>query len=173
MRARATGTIVTLPDKEPMGFYADEAKAIQKQRQERSRARAEARANTPIPNYLSYRELFAGFDPKTQRYADGRSRRVPKCRVCECNLYPMEHHVCEGFKPKYVEYNEEWHERMEQRREMIREARLEDMRESRNSHYCDDCGEELEFMVEHECSVRECRRCGESLYWGTEHTCEL
>jgi len=123
MRARATGTIVTLPDKEPTGFYADEAKAIQKQRQERSRARAEARANTPIPNYLCYRELFAGFDPKTHRYADGRSRRVPKCRVCECNLYPMEHHVCEGFKPKFVEHDEAWRERWEARREMIREAK--------------------------------------------------
>lgn len=104
----------------------------------------------------------------------GGCTRLPKCRRCEATIhFEVPAHVCEGFRPKYVEHDEEWHERWGQRRQEIREARMEDMRESRNRHYCEDCGEELEFMVEHECSVRECRHCGESMYLGTEHTCEL
>jgi hypothetical protein len=49
---------------------------------------------------------------------------------------------------------------------------IEHAEDCRRTVECPDCGAELEFMVEHDCSVRECRRCGESLYWGTEHTCE-
>jgi hypothetical protein len=120
MRARATGTIVTLPDKEPKGFYADEAKTRQRQKQEKAIARAEARANTPIPNYVCYRFLFPNFDPKTGK---GAPRPLPKCRVCrDAVLHPMEHHVCPGFTPLYVEHDQEWRDRMEVRREHIREA---------------------------------------------------
>jgi hypothetical protein len=165
---RAKGRVLTLPE-EPKGFLADEAKKIQKQRQER-KIISGRKPPRPVPNYICYPEAFKLYDPKTGRWRGGR---LPKCRVCECTLQPTENHKCSGFTPKYVEHDEEWRERWEQRRQEIREARLEDMRESRNSHYCDDCGEELEFMVEHECSVRECPRCGESLYWGTEHICEL
>jgi len=118
---RARGVVVTLPDEEPKGFYADEAKTRQRQKQEEAIARAEARANTPIPNYVCYRFLFPNFDPKTGK---GAPRPLPKCRVCrDAVLHPMEHHVCPGFTPLYVEHDEEWHDRMEARREMIREAK--------------------------------------------------
>jgi predicted RNA-binding Zn-ribbon protein involved in translation (DUF1610 family) len=68
---------------------------------------------------------------------------------------------------------------MEARRQAIREARLEDMRESRNSHYCDDCGEELlseEHAIEHAEDCRrtvECPDCGEELEFMVEHACSV
>jgi hypothetical protein len=119
---RAKGVIVTLPDKEPKGVLADEAKQLQKQKQER-RIVAGARSPRPVPNYLCYPEAFKDYDPKTGGWKDGKSRRVPKCRVCGDNLQPMENHKCEGFKPKYPEYTEERHRRWEEQREMIREAK--------------------------------------------------
>jgi hypothetical protein len=193
---RAKGVVGTRPDKEPVGVLAEKAKKIQKQRQER-KIISGRKPPSPVPNYIAYAFLFPNYDPKTGK---GAPRPLPKCRRCrEAALHPQEHHTCEGFKPQFPTTDPaERHAKWEERREMIRESRLEEMRESRNSHYCDncgeellnedhaiehaedcsrtvecpDCGEELEFMVEHECSVRECRRCGESLYWGTEHTCE-
>ena len=39
---RARGVVVTLPDEEPKGFYADEAKKRQRQKQKKAIARAEA-----------------------------------------------------------------------------------------------------------------------------------
>lgn len=137
---RAKGVVVTLPDKEPKGVLADEAKKIQKQKQER-KIIAGRKPPRPVPNYICYSFLFPDYDPKTGK---GCPRPLPKCRVChDAVLHPMEHHVCEGFKPMFAEHDEEWHERMEQRREMIRESRLEETDESRNSHCCDDCGAEL------------------------------
>jgi hypothetical protein len=95
---RARGVVGTLPDKEPSGFYADEAKKRQQQKQERSRARAAVRANTPIPNYKCYPFLFPNFDPRTGK---GAPSPLPKCTRCRDGvIHPMEHHVCDGFKPR-------------------------------------------------------------------------
>ena len=54
--------------------------------------------------------------------------RLPRCRRCDAILHAEENHKCEGFVPKYVEHDQEWHERWEQRRQEIRESRLEEMR---------------------------------------------
>jgi hypothetical protein len=133
---RARGVVGTLPDKEPSGFYADEAKKRQQQKQERLAVARERRANTPIPNYQCYRFLFPNFDPKTGK---GAPRPLPKCRVCrEAVLHPMEHHTCEGFKPMFVEHDEAWKERMEARREHIRAAKA-------NGEFYDDCEDEPEY----------------------------
>ena len=104
----------------PVNPIAEEAKQRQQQKQEQLAAERERRAARPVPNYLCYPEAFKLYDPKTGRWHGGR---LPKCRVCECTLQPTENHVCEGFKPKYVEHDEAWHERWEERREMIREAK--------------------------------------------------
>jgi hypothetical protein len=118
---RPKGVVVYRSPKNPI---ADEAKKHQLQLQRQRQERAAARAARPVPNYICYQDAFRDYDPKTGRWKGG-SRRVPKCRVCECNLPPMETHKCEGFKPKYVEHDEAWHERMEARREAIREAKRE------------------------------------------------
>jgi hypothetical protein len=107
----------------PKNPIADEAKKHQRQLQEERRAAAAKRAERPVPNYICYPALFEGYDPKTCGWKPGYSRKLPKCRVCECTLHPQENHVCDGFKPKYIEHDAEWHERMEARREMIREAK--------------------------------------------------
>lgn len=83
---------------------------IQKQRQER-KIIAGAKPRPPVPNYISYAELFKGFDPKTHGWEGRGTRRVPKCKKCQCNLYPMEHHVCEGYVPQYETWTEERHQR--------------------------------------------------------------
>jgi len=104
----------------PVNPIAETAKRNQKQKQLQRQERAAARAARPVPNYICYPEAFKGYDPKTGRWHGGR---LPKCRVCECTLQPTENHKCEGFKPKYVEHDEEWHERWEARRQAIREAK--------------------------------------------------
>jgi hypothetical protein len=73
----------------PANPLADEAKKHQRQLQEERRAAAAKRAERPVPNYVCYPEAFKDYDPKTGRWKGG-SRRVPKCRVCECNLQPNE-----------------------------------------------------------------------------------
>jgi len=192
---RAKGVVTY---RSPKNEFIDAANKLQKQRREETQARAARRAAAPVPNWICYQGSVFIVGKNIDEKGNWLGGRLPRCRVCEGRLDPQENHVCPGFTPKYVEHDDEWHECTEDRRQGIREARLEDMRESRNSHYCDDCGEELlneehaiehaedcrrtvecpdcgeelEFMVEHECSVRQCRRCGESLYWGTEHTCE-
>jgi hypothetical protein len=139
MNPRPKGVMTYHSPKNPI---VEEAKRRQRQKQEQLAAARERRAEHPVPNYLCYRELFAGFDPKTHTYADGRSRRVPKCRVCEGNLYPMEHHVCDGFTPKFEDADkvrERWEARADERRERA-EARREMIREAKaNGQFYDDC----------------------------------
>ena len=118
---RAKGTIVTLPDKEPFGFLVDEAKRLQQQRQERKIVSG-AKPPSPPPNWKCYPMIFV-VGKNIDEHGNWKGGRLPRCRKCQGNLPPREHHVCEGFRPKYVEHDEEWHERMEQRREMIREAK--------------------------------------------------
>ena len=110
------------------------AKKLLKERAEANAARREARANAPVPNYICYAWLFPNFDPKTGK---GAPKPLPKCEKCEGTIFPMEHHVCSGFEPKYVEHTPERHERWEAKREEIRESRPE------RRIVCSVCGEEL------------------------------
>jgi hypothetical protein len=129
---RAKGTIVTLPDKEPTGFYADEAKKIQKQRQER-KIIADAKPPRPVPNYICYSFVFPNYDPKTGK---GAPRPLPKCKPCGGVIHPQEHHVCPGFQPMFPTTDpEERRAKWEEQREMIREAK-------RNGLFFDECSED-------------------------------
>ncbi len=111
----------------------EDAKRRQDQKQRQLQEQRAARAERPVPNYICYSFLFPNYDPKTGK---GAPRPLPKCKVCrEAVLHPMEHHVCEGFKPMYVERTpeerqeleeqrrERQRERWEEQREMIREAK--------------------------------------------------
>jgi len=94
------------------------------------------------PNYICYPMLFGpgmpyDFDPKTLTWRDGKAKRVPKCRVCDGLIHPMENHACEGFKPKYVDHDDAWHERQEAKQEEIRASKEHVIR-------CGGCGDALE-----------------------------
>lgn len=135
---RAKGVIVT-ESVEPAWGLAEEAKTIQRQKKEASAARAERRANAPVPNWKCYPMVFkvgVNIDANGQ-WLGGR---LPKCRVCEANLPPGEHHNCEGFTPKYVEHTQERRDRMDQRREEIRQQKLDEHMEY---PVCSVCGEEM------------------------------
>jgi len=100
---------------------AEEAKKRQRQRQEELRARRETRAQRPLLNRDRYPNLYA-------KWLEGKAKgytRQPKCPVCrEATLHWNEPaHECEGFKPMFVEHDQEWHDRMEAQREAIREAK--------------------------------------------------
>jgi hypothetical protein len=102
---------------------AEEAKKRQRQTQEELRARREARAQRPLLNRDRYPNLYA-------KWLEGKAKgysRQPKCPVCrEATLHWDEPaHECEGFKPMFVEHDEESRERMEAKREAIREARFD------------------------------------------------
>ena len=69
---------------------------------------------------------------------------------CDARLEPNENHVCpvklgtEDFKPKFVEHDQDWHDKQDARREEIRESR------PRTYDYdgepivmCDVCGERM------------------------------
>jgi hypothetical protein len=122
----------------PVNPIAEAAKRNQKQKQLQRQDRAAPRAARPVPNYICYPQAFKNYDPKTGKWIGGRRGRLPKCRVCECTLHPEENHKCEGFKPKYVEHDQEWHERQDARREEIREAKHQ-----RETPTCNLCGAEL------------------------------
>jgi hypothetical protein len=131
---RAKGVVVTLPDKKPTGFYADEAKKRQQQKQERIAARRE---KFVILNKHTYPELY-------EKWKANGGGRLPVCRRCrEYTIHWNEPaHVCEGYKPQFEDADkvrERWEaraderrERWEQQREMIREAKA-------NGQFYDDC----------------------------------
>lgn len=132
VRERRRGVAVVLPAK-PKGYLAVEAELILREREERRQAEAQRRAARLVPNTICYKEAFADWKPGV---------RVPRCNRCDAILHPNENHKCEGFTPKYVEHDEEWHERQEakrgyaremreERRQEIREARMEMIREAR------------------------------------------
>jgi len=88
------------------------------------------RRERPVPNRICYADTaFKNWKP---------GMRLPKCRRCDAILHPEENHKCEGFKPKYVEHDQEWHERQDARREEIRGAKHQ-----RETPTCDWCGIEL------------------------------
>jgi hypothetical protein len=133
---RAKGVVVTLPVTNPTGYYADEAKKRQQQKQERIIARRE---NFVMLNKHRYPNMYEKW------LAKGKGK-LPNCPVCrEYTIQWNEPaHVCEGYKPQFVERTEEeWEERRkeflerrkvrwEEQREMIREAKA-------NGQFYDDC----------------------------------
>jgi hypothetical protein len=78
---RAKGLVVTLPDKEPKGLLADEAKKIQKQRQER-RIITAAYPRPPVPNYKCHPFLFPSYDPKTGKDAPAACPTARSATAC-------------------------------------------------------------------------------------------
>ena len=92
---RAKGKIVTLPDGEPTGVLANEAKQLQKQKQERKIIAAEKRQERydNAPNTVCYADTaFKDWQP---------GMPIPKCLKCRGRLHPTEHHNCPGFIPRY------------------------------------------------------------------------
>src|ERR1039458_4707833 len=68
----------------------------------------------PVPNRICYATTaFLNWQP---------GDRIPPCRVCGGLLHPEENHVCSGFNPKYVEHDEAWHQKQDEKRELIRES---------------------------------------------------
>jgi len=116
---RPKGVVVTLPETKPVGL-AVEAKKILAERKARLDADRARKAAVPVPNYKCYPDAFKGYDPKTGKWLDGKHHKVPPCKVCGGLLHPNENHVCDGFKPKFVEMTAERHELWEAKREDIR-----------------------------------------------------
>jgi hypothetical protein len=136
MKPRPKGVVVYRSPENPAAL---EAEKNQKQERLRLQTQRGERRERPVPNYVCYSFLFPNYDRATGK---GAPRPLPKCRVCEATLFPTENHKCEGFTPKYVEHDEEWHERQEakrddaremreERRQEIRESRMEMIREAR------------------------------------------
>jgi hypothetical protein len=172
---RPKGKVVYSTPEQPEVLAAE--KQQKQDREDRRIAAIERRENRVLLNKHTYAWLYEQYQA---RVAAGGTTKLPRCKRCEAVIHWEEPaHVCPGFTPKYVEHDDEWHERMEARRQAIREARLEDMRESRNSHYCDDCGEELhdeEHAIAHAedcCRTVECPDCGEELEFMVEHECSV
>ena len=152
---RAKGVVVSLPDKEPKGFLADEAKKIQKQRQERKIISKPS----PPPNWKCYTMLFkVGVNIDANGNWLGRSR-LPRCNRCDGVLSPREHHVCPGYIPKFKELTQEdrenWESQREDRWQEMRQARWE--REQKREH------EEFDEAAWEQRTV-ECRRCGGEIH---------
>jgi hypothetical protein len=138
---RAKGTVL-FDDTLVIHPLVSEAREHQRQKQEQSRLAAIDRANRPLLNKHTYPELYA-------RWVANGGGKVPVCRRCrEAVLHWNEPaHVCEGFKPMYVERTpEEWQELEERRRERQRE-RWEEQREmireaKANGLFFNECDED-------------------------------
>jgi hypothetical protein len=112
---------------------AEEAKKRQRQKQEEIRLRREARPERPLLNRDRYPNEYAKW---LKWYPSGHGKQ-PKCWMCrEATIFWDEPaHVCEGYKPMYVEHDQDWKDRWEAQREMIREAK-------RNGTFYDECAED-------------------------------
>lgn len=134
MSERPKGTVIYDSTLAP-NLIAKAAAAHQKQLEAERRAAAEKRAARPVPNRVCYAELYAEWKA---RVTAGGSRKLPKCLRCDGIIHWEENHVCPGFQPKYVEHDQEWHERQDARREEIRGAKFQ-----RETPTCNLCGAEL------------------------------
>ena len=115
-----------------------QAKAILAAKAEKSAARKAERDSRPVPNYICYPAAFPNFDPKTGR---GAPSPLPPCNVCGDRLQPMENHKCSGiWKPKYEVFTDKRKDRLEQRRDEIREVKRDEMCQV---PVCSVCGEEI------------------------------
>jgi hypothetical protein len=128
---RPKGTVVYRTPEQP------DVKALeQEQRQDREERRVaaiERRENRVLLNKHTYASLYEEYQA---RVAAGGTRKLPHCKRCDATLQWEEPaHVCPGFTPKYVEHDEEWHERREARRQAIREAKWERLQETREERW--------------------------------------
>ena len=157
---RAKGTIVTLPDKEPSGFLVDEAKRLQQQRQERKIVSG-AKPPSPPPNWKCYPMIFV-VGKNIDEHGNWKGGRLPRCRKCQGNLPPREHHVCPGFQPMFPTTDpEECSANWEARREMIREAKRNGTfyDENESGDYCE--GEDDDWV---ECEDDDCEDDGDPIW---------
>jgi hypothetical protein len=131
MKPRARGVVGTIPVKEPTGYYADIAKTKQRQKHDELIRRRE---NFVMLNKHTYKELY-------ERWKANGGGRLPVCKRCrEYTIHWDEPaHVCEGYKPQFVEHTPERKERWEAEREEIRESRRQ-----LKAVMCSVCGEILE-----------------------------
>jgi hypothetical protein len=131
-RARAQGVIGTV--EEPSGFLANQAKQIQKQRQEQRLIAAATAKPFVMLNKHTYAWLY-------EQWKANGGGKLPKCKRCrEYTIHWDEPaHVCEGYKPQFVEHTPERKERWEAEREEIRESRRQ-----LKAVMCSVCGEILE-----------------------------
>src|ERR1035438_10474299 len=112
MRTRRQGVMETPPEDKPVGLAVEAIKFL-KEREQRLAADRARKAAMPVPNRICYAETaFKNWKP---------GMRIPPCKVCGDLLHPEENHVCSGFKPKYVEHDQDWQDRQDAKREEIRE----------------------------------------------------
>lgn len=99
------------------------AEPSQKQQQNQTRAKGRiVKDDRPLPpNWKCYPTVFV-VGKNIDEHGNWLGGRLPRCKVCEGSLLPKENHVCDGFKPKYVEHDDAWHERQEAKRREIRES---------------------------------------------------
>jgi hypothetical protein len=102
-----------------------EARAWLKRKDVARRERAATRKKEGVPNWKCYLGVVFFIDVNIDENGNWLGGRLPRCRRCDENLQPKEHHTCEGFVPKYMEWTEERVERAEARREAIRDDRWE------------------------------------------------
>ena len=149
MRIRRQGVVVMEPPKEmTVGNLVAEAKQILA---DKKLASIERRESRPLTNKDTYRELYEKW------LANGKGK-IPTCRRCgDAVLHWNEPaHVCEGFKPKFVEHDDAWHEKQEARRAEIRASNQDRPKKCIVCHevirdYDDAC-----YHEEHCCSPTTC-----------------
>jgi len=155
---RRKGTVL-FDDTTVVHPVVEDAKRSQRQKQEEIRFRREARPERPLLNKDRYPNLYA-------KWLAGKGRgytKQAKCPVCrDATLHWDEPaHECEGFKPMFVEHDEAWHERMEARREAIREAKCDGTfyDENESGDYCE--GEDDDWV---ECEDDDCEDDGDPMW---------
>jgi hypothetical protein len=123
MKPRPSGTVGVV--EKPSGGLWQEAQRILAAKEAKLKADRERKAAIPVPNWRCYPTAFrVGMDVDERgNWLPDANRTPRKCRVCESVLHKDENHVCDGFVPKYVQHDDEWHERQEAKREAIRESR--------------------------------------------------
>ncbi|MGA8215490.1 MAG: hypothetical protein WB799_17970 [Candidatus Sulfotelmatobacter sp.] len=139
MRPRKQGVVVTLPETKPVGLAVEAIKLL-KEREQRLAADRARKAAIPVPNRIAYAETAF------KNWKQGM--RVPRCLKCDGLLHPEENHQCEGFIPKYEVWDDERRERAEQRREDIREARLNGLLFREDEDYCEEDAPEEDWCDE-------------------------
>lgn len=158
MKAKRFGVAGVKPSV-PSGALYLEAQLILKTKAEKSAARKAERYSRPVPNWKCYPMVFI-VGKNIDHNGNWLGGRLPKCRVCEERLHPKENHVCSGFKPKYVEHDEAWHERQEAKRAEIRASK-------RRIITCSGCGAEIESQDETRWHDEHCEQDRDS--WRSEH----
>lgn len=84
---------------------AEAAAKHQAELEETRRQKAEARANRPLLNRHTYAWLYEGWLAEVEA---GGCRLLPKCKRCDTTLqWDEPAHVCDGFVPKYVDWDSE------------------------------------------------------------------